>query len=151
VYFVIHFLKFDNASMMLNFSIQMEGTGGFGIWSAFYDQATQCGHSCDMTSPTQSHPTPNHPQIPKLTVVWITGPATDPSLTFWGLGSLVCEKIETEPTVLMAFFCHCTVMIYFTIKVLIIVRTQESTDPIMCVFRESNLEQKMPDSSTRWH
>jgi hypothetical protein len=60
--------------MLLNFCTQKEGTCvstslgravGFGIWSALYDQATQCGHSCDMSSPTpQSHPIPNHPQIP---------------------------------------------------------------------------------------
>jgi hypothetical protein len=32
-----------------------------------------------MSSPTQSHPTPNHPHIPTShAVAWITGPATDP-------------------------------------------------------------------------
>jgi hypothetical protein len=89
---------------------------GFGIWSASYGQTTKCGHSCDMSSPTQS---PDHKPSSNsdLPVAWITGPATDPSLCnsisslpfslqhtvevvqyIWSRGKSFCgEKTNNEP------------------------------------------------------
>jgi hypothetical protein len=84
--------------MLLNFCAQIEGTGvstysslDFGILSALYGQATQCGHSCDMSSPTQSHPTPKPSSNSYLPVAWITGPDTDYSINIFCVRRLVVD------------------------------------------------------------